>query len=108
MVRFFLFIYSALLNVGYSAPGREKIIQFNDRDSASSMGDHRTEVQRDIKESFEVGREDNDEMPNIWYPNGILPGFKEACLDFYWVRRICDNYKYISSKSHSLLSLDLS
>ena len=73
-------------DVGYSAPGREKVIQFNDE--GEKARDNRTDVQRDIKESFEAGREDDDEMPNIWYPNGILPGFKETCLDFYWVRRV--------------------
>ena len=78
--------------VGYSAPGREKVIQFNDE--GAKAGDNRTDVQRDIKESFEAGREDDDEMPNIWYPNGILPGFKEACLDFYCVRRICNNHMH--------------
>ncbi|KIM37686.1 hypothetical protein M413DRAFT_448220 [Hebeloma cylindrosporum] len=70
---------------GYSAPGREKVIQFDDGDSEGSMPVGKlAEVPRDIKESFEVGREDDNEMPNIWYPDGILPGFKEACLDFYW------------------------
>lgn len=39
----------------------------------------------DMKESFECGREDDPAMPNIWVPDGVLPGFKEACLDFYWV-----------------------
>lgn len=24
-------------------------------------------------------------LPNIWLPEGVLPGFKEACLDFFWV-----------------------
>ena len=43
------------------------------------------EVQKDIKESFEAGREDDPVMPNIWYPDGVLPGFKDACLDFFWV-----------------------
>jgi len=76
----------ALPDVGYSAPGREKVIQFEDRESARA-GETRIDVQRDIKESFESGRENYDEMPNIWYPDGVLPGFKEACLDFYWVRR---------------------
>jgi len=23
-------------------------------------------------------------MPNIWLPDGVLPGFKETCLDFFW------------------------
>jgi hypothetical protein len=40
----------------------------------------------DVKENFECGREDDPVMPNIWLPDGVLPGFKEACLDFYWVR----------------------
>ena len=43
------------------------------------------EVQKDIKESFEVGREDDPLMPNIWYPDGVLPGFRDACMDYYWV-----------------------
>lgn len=24
-------------------------------------------------------------MPNIWLPDGVLPGFKETCLDYFWV-----------------------
>lgn len=43
------------------------------------------EVRKDIKESFEAGREDDPVMPNIWYPDGVLPGFQDACMDFYWV-----------------------
>ena len=38
----------------------------------------------DVKESFEVGREEDEVMPNIWLPDGVLPGFKEACLEFFW------------------------
>lgn len=38
-----------------------------------------------MKESFEVGKENDDAMPNIWLPEVVLPGFKEACLTFYWV-----------------------
>lgn len=53
--------------------------------AAETTGGSVPDVQRDIKEIFEVGREDHEEMPNIWYPDGILPGFREACLDFYWV-----------------------
>jgi len=77
-------------DVGYSAPGREKVIQLNDE--GENAKDNPPDVQRDIKESFEAGREDDDEMPNIWYPNGILPGFKEECLDFYWVRPVYNNH----------------
>ena len=25
-------------------------------------------------------------MPNIWLPEDVLPGFRQACMDFYWVR----------------------
>ena len=39
----------------------------------------------DVKESFEVGREPDPAMCNIWLPEGVFPGFKEACLDFFWV-----------------------
>ena len=39
----------------------------------------------DVKESFEVGREDDDMQPNIWLPHGVFPGFREVCMDFYWV-----------------------
>ena len=28
-------------------------------------------------------------MPNIWSPDGVLPGFKETCMDFYWVYVFC-------------------
>ena len=43
------------------------------------------EIQKDIKESFEAGRADDPLMPNIWYPDGVLPGFQDACLDFFSV-----------------------
>jgi len=49
------------------------------------------EFQKDIKESFEAGREDDPVMPNIWYPDGVLPGFKDACLDFFWVGAFVQN-----------------
>jgi isopenicillin N synthase-like dioxygenase len=51
----------------------------------SESGDPFTAPPPNMKESFEVGSEDNDFMPNIWLPEGVLPGFKEGCLGFYWV-----------------------
>ena len=45
----------------------------------------------DVKESFESGREDDAQMPNIWLPEDVLPGFREACMDMYWVRRTADS-----------------
>ena len=43
----------------------------------------------DVKESFECGWEENPDMPNIWLPEDVLPGFKEACMDFYRVGSLC-------------------
>jgi hypothetical protein len=67
---------------GYSAPGVEKVVQhvYDAEELAQSRG-----KAPDVKESFECGREECEEMPNIWLPEGVLPGFKEACLDFFWV-----------------------
>ena len=55
----------------------------------------------DMKESFECGWEDYDIMPNIWLPEDVLPGFKEACMDFYWVRCFLPSFphKYPNSPS---------
>ena len=88
-------LFSVLLGrfcqLGYSAPGREKVYHLksdgDDSDTRKNSGTTNTEVevQKDIKESFEVGREDDPVMPNIWYPDDVLPGFQDACLDFYWV-----------------------
>lgn len=67
---------------GYSAPGVEKVSQHVY--DADDLAKQRVQAP-DVKESFEVGREESDSMPNIWLPDGILPGFKEASLDFFWV-----------------------
>ena len=75
--------------LGYSAPGREKVHHLKyDGDDVDIRKNNGTklEVQKDIKESFEVGREDDPVMPNIWYPEGVLPGFRDVCMDFFWVR----------------------
>jgi hypothetical protein len=67
---------------GYSAPGTEKVVQH--------LYDHgdisEARKRADVKESFEVGREDDGLMPNIWLPDDILPGFSEKCLQFFYVR----------------------
>ncbi|KAJ7118265.1 thymine dioxygenase [Mycena epipterygia] len=67
---------------GYSAPGQEKVIQHVY--DADAMAAHRAQAP-DVKESFECGREGDPVMPNIWLPDGVLPGFKETCLDFFWL-----------------------
>ncbi|KAG2098966.1 thymine dioxygenase [Suillus discolor] len=60
---------------GYTFPGREKL---------PDLGDSAEIPLPSVKESFDIGREDDDLMPNIWPPDHILPGFKESCLAFYW------------------------
>ncbi|KAJ7597562.1 Clavaminate synthase-like protein [Mycena floridula] len=65
---------------GYSAPGLEKVSQHVYLES--ELKEHRAKAP-DAKESFESGREDDSGMPNIWLPDGVFPGFKEACLDFF-------------------------
>ncbi|KAG1854772.1 thymine dioxygenase [Suillus tomentosus] len=72
---------SGMHHRGYSFPGQEKESQLPD------SGDSATEAEiplPSVRESFDIGREDDDLMPNIWPPDHILPGFKESCLAFYW------------------------
>lgn len=71
--------------LGYSAPGLEKVSQhiYDEEELAQNRVNA-----PDVKESFECGDEASKDMPNIWLPDDILPGFKEACLEFYWVCRL--------------------
>ncbi|KAM3547684.1 hypothetical protein ARSEF4850_009867 [Beauveria asiatica] len=64
---------------GYSSIGREKVSQnLFDKDG---LAQHRKVP--DQKESFELGRENDDVMTNIWPPAAALPGFREFFVDFY-------------------------
>ena len=62
----------------------------------------------DVKESFESGREDDPAMPNIWLPEGVLPGFKEACLDMYWVRWPFTFRGYLLTSTQTFRDIELS
>ncbi|KAJ7445054.1 Clavaminate synthase-like protein [Mycena latifolia] len=66
---------------GYSSPGREKITLT----PWSAEPDAPRPVVPDVKEHFECGREDDEAIPNIWLPDGVLPGFKESCVEFFWL-----------------------
>ncbi|KAM5535028.1 hypothetical protein V8D89_011256 [Ganoderma adspersum] len=66
---------------GYSAPGLEKVTQVYD--DKELIANARAKAP-DVKESYECGWEENAGMPNIWLPEDVLPGFREACMDFYW------------------------
>lgn len=90
VVTLFSVILRHFRHIGYSAPGREKVFHLKPNSDESDRGgdiatNKEVEIQKDIKESFEVGRGDDPVMPNIWYPDGVLPGFKDTCLDFFWV-----------------------
>lgn len=84
---------------GYSWPGLEKVSQVISEDV--EVGKRLREV-KDCKESYEVGSEENEEMPNVvsraivqcvtwsdtsilqWLPENILPGYKAFMKKFYW------------------------
>ncbi|KII86504.1 hypothetical protein PLICRDRAFT_44099 [Plicaturopsis crispa FD-325 SS-3] len=83
---------------GYSAPGKEKAVQ-HIYDEEGLLAERKKAP--DVKESFEVGREEDEYMPNIWLPDGVLPGFKETSLDFFWT---CNETKF---KVLSALALGL-
>ncbi|KAK4169314.1 hypothetical protein QBC43DRAFT_307432 [Cladorrhinum sp. PSN259] len=67
-------------NRGYSAPGREKVTQLTDLSAVESL----RSALPDIKESFEIGREDEPGHPNHWpAESGELVGFKSTMNSFF-------------------------
>ncbi|KAK7045137.1 hypothetical protein R3P38DRAFT_3177364 [Favolaschia claudopus] len=78
---------------GFSAQGQEKVTQHVY--DCDSLAEQRAQAP-DAKESFECGREEDELMPNIWLPEGTLVGFKETCLEFFWVSFLaCLVYHFI-------------
>ncbi|KAF4953720.1 hypothetical protein FSARC_12326 [Fusarium sarcochroum] len=67
-------------NRGYSAPGREKVSEFMDlRDVEKERA-----ALPDLKESLEIGREDEPGFPNQWLEEtGNLVGFRQDMLGFF-------------------------
>ncbi|KDN63518.1 putative thymine dioxygenase [Colletotrichum sublineola] len=66
---------------GYSGIGREKVSQLVfDAEQISEL-----RKVPDFKESYEIGREDDSHLPNIWIPEELLPGFRSFFNDFYEV-----------------------
>lgn len=63
---------------GYSGVGREKVVQmiFDE-----GIADKRKVP--DVKETFDFGSEDDNELPNIWIPDEVLPGFRAFFLKFF-------------------------
>lgn len=68
---------------GYSWPGLEKVSNALSEEDDTDLAEKLREVQ-DYKESYEVGSEDNPEMPNIWPPEDVLPEWRPFMTVFYW------------------------
>ncbi|ESZ99278.1 hypothetical protein SBOR_0319 [Sclerotinia borealis F-4128] len=76
---------------GYSYPGLEKVYQVISDDAA--LGEQLRGV-RDVKESYEIGSEQNPSQPNIWLPDSTLPHFHPFMQSFYHL---------LSSTAHEIL-----
>ena len=70
-------------NRGYASPGREKTSTVQDKAFVDSL----RAVNPDLKESFEIGRDDELEYPNNWPedPNfvSIMKSFHDTCKDLH-------------------------
>ena len=67
-------------NRGYSAPGREKTTTLTDQEDVKKLRDDVP----DLKESLEIGREDEPGHPNHWpEETGELVGFRDTMLRFH-------------------------
>ncbi|KAH8801666.1 hypothetical protein F5884DRAFT_807468 [Xylogone sp. PMI_703] len=70
-------------NRGYSAPGREKTSFLTDKAEIERL---KTSVP-DLKESFEIGREGEEGLPNQWPqnagPEGAAGVFKDRMMEFH-------------------------
>jgi isopenicillin N synthase-like dioxygenase len=83
--------YSAEANRGYTGHGREKVSLSEEADKVAEL----REQAPDLKESLEIGRDDEPQFPNMWPPAGAGGGdwaeqfkadmkeFFEACKNFH-------------------------
>ncbi|KAG1901781.1 flavonol synthase/flavanone 3-hydroxylase [Suillus fuscotomentosus] len=65
---------------GYSGVGREQISQMVF--DPTQLAEIRKQTP-DHKESFDIGRNDCPHMSNVWLPEEVLPGFKDAASAFF-------------------------
>ncbi|KAI8943005.1 hypothetical protein NX059_001043 [Plenodomus lindquistii] len=79
--------YSAAANRGYVTQGREKLVVLEETGTEAEL----RKTVPDLKESMEIGRDDQPEMPNMW-PSGDeeatefkaqMKGFFETCKDLH-------------------------
>jgi isopenicillin N synthase-like dioxygenase len=67
-------------NRGYSSPGREKVSQLKDIREVDKIRN----AAPDLKESYEIGRDDEPGHPNQWpQEEGEIVGFRSDMLEFY-------------------------
>lgn len=68
-------------NRGYSGPGREKVTQLENIDEVAKL----RQATPDLKESFEMGRENEPGYPNVWpeETDPIPAGFRTAMIDWF-------------------------
>ncbi|KAJ6004484.1 hypothetical protein N7522_006129 [Penicillium canescens] len=68
---------------GYSWPGLEKVSQTMSTGVDEEVTEQLREIP-DIKESYDIGSDENQSQPNQWLPEESLPGFRDFMLRFYW------------------------
>ncbi|KAJ5727381.1 gibberellin 20-oxidase [Penicillium malachiteum] len=64
---------------GYSGVGREKVVQMI-FDEEGIAGKRKTP---DVKESYDLGNENDPRLPNIWPAEELIPGFRAHFNQFY-------------------------
>lgn len=84
---------------GYSGVGREQVSQmvFDPTQLAAIR-----KQTPDFKESFDIGRDDCPRMSNVWLPEHVLPGFREAATSFYDTCRLFEIEKLLPALSLGL------
>lgn len=68
---------------GYSWPGLEKVSQATSEHNDQERAEQLREV-TDVKESYDIGSENNPTQPNQWIPEKSLPDFRTFMTQFYW------------------------
>lgn len=63
---------------GYSGIGKEKVYHHDDLKDLAQDGNIAQQLRKvsDLKESYEIGSEDDDYQQNIWLPDEVLPQFR--------------------------------
>ena len=67
---------------GYSWPGLEKVSGALSEKDDQDWVEKLREVQ-DYKESYEIGSEQDPDMPNVWLPQEVLPDWRPFMTEFY-------------------------